>query len=1180
MNLSQTQEISKGADVTKMQKLKDAVQASREARTTDPAPAKYSIFTNLAANFQASREARSLPVRSPAVSPDGTQASREAREPSGILHGFHYIYQVCLYLVSLLLLLSNNIESNPGPPKYPCGVCSKAVGWNRPAIACDSCDTWYHKDCIQMSSCIYNTLANSSVSWICCNCGMPSFSSSLFDSILAPTENPFETLSSESNTSIITPNSPPGPPLTQSSPIRSRSGHNLKDSRLLKVITVNIQSILAKKTEWLELLASSNPDIVIGSETWLRPDILDNEVVPQEYKLFRKDRKDGYGGTLIAIRQSFITEEIEVRDQTLELCCSKISLIRNHPLIVCSVYRPPNRDIEYQERLCNEIRTIHENNKDAIIWVAGDFNLPDIAWKTESLDGNSYPKRISEITLEMTQDLDMEQMVHFPTRSLNTLDIFLTNRPTLINRCESIPGISDHESAVFLETHVTAKTAKPPRRKIHLWKRGDFDQIRQEIKSFSTHLQEHHSPNSTVDDLWKMIKSKIEEVIDKHVPSKMTSSRYNQPWINRDIIKLSRRKTKYFKKAINSQTPEDWSRYKELKKSLQKNCRIAHANYLQDIIGCDPDSKDKATSKKFWKYVKSLKQDNTGTSALKKNGISYSDAKSKSTILNEQFSSVFTRENTENPPTIMGPSQYPDIQDLHFNPNGVKKLLQNLNPHKAAGPDNIAPTILKECAIELAPIITLLFQTSLDNSTVPSDWKSAQITPLFKKGDRSKASNYRPVSLTSICSKVMEHIIHSHIMGHFDQYHILHDAQHGFRKRRSCESQLLLTVQDLAKGLDEKSQIDAILLDFSKAFDKVPHQRLGLKLDNYGVRGNILNWIKSFLTDRSQSVVCEGERSSQAPVLSGVPQGTVLGPLLFLAYINDMPTSIDSTIRLFADDALVYKTVKTTKDAQDLQKDLNLLQEWESKWQMEFNPDKCEVIRFTQKKKNVILSDYSIHGRTLQLVDQAKYLGITLDSKLNFNHHIDNICKKANRTRAFIHRNTKFCSRRTKIAAYNTLVRPQLEYCSTVWSPHTDTNIEKIQAVQRRAVRSVMNDWTTRRSNVQDNTKGSPTEMQKQLKWIPLEERRARAKIIMTYKIIKNLIDIPASHFTFNPRDTRQHNFIIYVTSVNTTMYLHSFFPSAIRLWNSISAYLVNSPSLDCLRGRLAKIRILPKASY
>ena len=229
----------------------------------------------------------------------------------------------------------------------------------------------------------------------------------------------------------------------------------------------------------------------------------------------------------------------------------------------------------------------------------------------------------------------------------------------------------------------------------------------------------------------------------------------------------------------------------------------------------------------------------------------------------------------------MSPGSYPDISAIIITLNGVINLLQDLKPYKANGPDKIPTRLLKECVKEIAPSLVLLYQASLKQSIVPTEWKHALVTPIFKKGDRSLASNYRPISLTSVCGKLLEHIIFSKIMDHLNLHNILSDAQHGFRSKCSCETQLLLTVHDFACGLNEGKQIDAIILDFTKAFDKVSHKHLCTKLHHYGIRGPTLDWIKDFLSNRSQQVILDGCSSESLLVTSGVPQGTFLAPCCF-----------------------------------------------------------------------------------------------------------------------------------------------------------------------------------------------------------------------------------------------------------------------------------------------------------
>ena len=509
----------------------------------------------------------------------------------------------------------------------------------------------------------------------------------------------------------------------------------------------------------------------------------------------------------------------------------------------------------------------------------------------------------------------------------------------------------------------------------------------------------------------------------RNVPSKMTSTRFNQPWINTDVKRLSRRKKRSFVRARNSGNIKDRERYHVLKKQSRVACKRALNEYLTDIISPQSTS----NPKRFWQYINSKRCDASGVAALKSpSGSLQLDSMQKANVLNQQFSSVFNSNEDISTIPYKDRSPYPSMGNISVSPAGVFKLLSELDPHKATGPDEIPTRLLKELAQELTPILTIFLQASLNQGKIPLDWKAANISPVFKSGDRHDPSNYRPISLTSVTCKMLEHIIHSNIMDHLDIHTILSDVQHGFRKKRSCTSQLTLAIHDLAKGIDNREQIDVILLDFSKAFDKVPHSRLLYKLDYYGIRGTLHNWLSDFLHNRTQRVILEGSISSSVNVASGVPQGSVIGPLLFLLFINDLPEclSTDCTVRLFADDCMIYKTIKSEADARILQQNLDALQCWETDWLMQFNPNKCKVLHLTNKRKP-LLNSYNIHGQPLANTNTAKYLGIHIQNNLSWNHHINQVAKKANSTSAFLQRNIHACPRKIKVLCYLTLLPDQ-----------------------------------------------------------------------------------------------------------------------------------------------------------
>ncbi|MEW8548727.1 MAG: reverse transcriptase family protein, partial [Candidatus Thiodiazotropha sp.] len=672
------------------------------------------------------------------------------------------------------------------------------------------------------------------------------------------------------------------------------------------------------------------------------------------------------------------------------------------------------------------------------------------------------------------------------------------------------------------EVAVKPIQVKQKHRKIHLFSKADWTMFRSKMKNYQAKFLLEHSDKS-VDQLWSDLTDNLEKFTDECIPSKVIKGKPSLPWISHEIKRLIRRRDKFYKayrKTGNSQLRE---KYLSLRHQIRKKIKDSHEAYLEGMLGLDDNinsGKGQVDSKKLFQFLKNSRTDQHGIPPMKTNDTLYTDMKDKANILNAQFQSVFTPlsplslkelslmkvQDLVDDKVIDQdhlPEEFtnstPVMPDIRISETGILHLLKNLKPKKAAGPDRIKPVVLQELREELAPILKVLFERSLDSGTVPSVWTSANVSPLFKKGDKSTAANYRPISLTCILCKVMEHIIASNIVKHLDSNGLMYDLQHGFRERRSCETQLASLIEDLARNSSQGKQTDLILLDFSKAFDKVNHSKLLLKLHSYGIRNSTLRWIQAFLSNRQQRVVVEGEESDSVPVPSGVPQGSVLGPILFLVYINDLPQDIVSQVRLFADDTAIYLTLETKHDSDHLQKDLDRLQAWETRWDMEFNPSKCQVVRVTSSRAP-INTVYTLHGQVLEAVTSARYLGVDISNNLSWNTHVDRVAANANRSLGFVKRNLKTKSPKIREMAYQTLVRPQLEYASAIWDPHTKEKTHKIEMVQRRAARWTMSDYA-RTTSV--------TSLLQQLGWQTLEERRNVARLCLFYKIVNGIVAVP-----------------------------------------------------------------------
>ena len=461
----------------------------------------------------------------------------------------------------------------------------------------------------------------------------------------------------------------------------------------------------------------------------------------------------------------------------------------------------------------------------------------------------------------------------------------------------------------------------------------------------------------------------------------------------------------------------------------------------------------KSNCKNFWSYINFKRKTRSGVAELHtksrgKVNVSSTDV-DKAEVLGEFFSSVFTIESDEKYPEMDTITPSVPFDNNKFETDDVNKLLKSLNTSKSPGPDQIHPKVLNELADVIDVPLCIIFNSSFESATVPEAWKVGQISALFKKGDKKFASNYRPVSLTSVICKTMEKLVRQRITKYMDSNNLFSNRRFGFISGRSTSLQLLNVLDQWTEALDNNGTIDAIKMDFMKAFDKVPHKILIHKLRSYGMSEQSCTWVESFLSQRKQRVHLNGKFSRWHGVTSGIPQGSVLGPILFVIFINDLPNSVSSTTYLFADDTKLYKNIKVENDWTILQEDLDSLFDWSAKWFLKFHPDTCKVLKIRNKRKVVddrsyTMKTYEGSVTSLEIVEGEKDVGVNVDSHLTFEKHMATQINKANQMVGLIRRSFKYMDYATFALLFKALVRPHLEYANSVWCQYRKKDIDAI----------------------------------------------------------------------------------------------------------------------------------------
>ena len=707
--------------------------------------------------------------------------------------------------------------------------------------------------------------------------------------------------------------------------------------------------------------------------------------------------------------------------------------------------------------------------------IIGDFNFPGVRWESGCCDSRGRP------FYDACSDAFLTQHVEGATHlSGNTLDLVLSSDPSLVRGVEMIGriGASDHET-LLVDVPLDALTRRASYT-MRNFNKANFGEMRRElIIDWEAALS-----GLSVDSMWTSIKSRINGTIEKFVPLKRIGLNRKPKWLNHEILMLIGKKRKAWSRWKECRSAENEREYKNLEKLVKRRIRNSKNNTERRVA---KDAKE--NPKAFFSYVNSSKKTRVKIGPLKdRSGEIVTDPLEQAGILNAHYATVFTRSMNDLP--VVESSMEEVIDDVDVSIERVKNTIDELKEISAPGPDNIGNKVIMELKEQLALPFSILFRKSLNDAEVPEEWKDSVVSPIFKKGVRSDPGNYRPVSLTCNTCKLLEKIIKGEVESHMER-HILSNSQHGFRRGRSPQTNLIEFMDHVTKWLDEGKSVDVIYFDFSKAFDKVCHKRLAVKMEAAGIRGKVKEWVCEWLRGRRQKVVVDGMESDWEDVVSGVPQGSVLGGTLFVLYVNDIDEGLGSFSRKFADDTKCARVVETVEDAEALQRDIDVMVDWARKWEMQFNVAKCKVLHIGRRNREFT---YTMDGVPLVEVKEEKDLGVWIQSDLKPGSQCERAAKAANATLGLITRSFHYRTKSILVPLYKVFVRPKLEYAISVWNPWLHKDEDVLEKVQKRLVRML--------SDVRAETY---EEKLKLAGLTTLRERRLRGDMIETFKTMRGI---------------------------------------------------------------------------
>ena len=983
--------------------------------------------------------------------------------------------------------------------------------------------------------------------------GTASFNPSLLENNLSGDIHPHPGPNSTSNSSSTSTNT------NISFPCNTKSN--------IRIAHLNIRSLKSREhfTLLKDSVVSNNFDIFTISETWLDSSVNNESIHIPGYTLYRQDRgphKPG-GGLCVYIKKNYKVSSLEnvssVSDNNFQQLWLKVQSRCYKSFVICTVYRPPSTPLNFIDDLANSLIESLLSGLDVII--LGDLNCNLLQDNAESRALNDF-----------CSTFNLTQLINKPTRATENgeslIDVVMTTNEKLIASNDVLMStISDH-NLVYISLKLKKPRIKPCYVTIRSYTNYSADNFLRDLSYAPFHIISLFDDFNDQVDVFNEL---FLEVLSQHAPVKRVKIRSKpNPFITPEIRQLMRTRDQWRKLAGKTNDPFHWNGYRFFRQEVKREIRVAEKVHVRTQI---LDSNGNSNS--IWKIINRClprKQQDSFMASEDPTGLANE--------LNDFFTSVGSitaqkardlslhhglNVNLDVPtPLHISTDVSPELFVLHqVTENQVERVIRSLPSNKAPGMDKISSRILKDSLPSTLTTITHIVNNSFVTNTFARAWKTAEVTPILKCGNPDVPNNYRPISLLPIVSKVTERLVHGQLMEHLIRNNKLAAHQSGNRKLHSTETALLYVTDQLLQAMDNKKVSIMVLLDMSKAFDSIRHDILLSKLQNLDFSQGALDWFQSYLSNRQQCVRIGDAVSKVLPLEFGVPQGSILGPVLFTIYVNDLLSVPKRCLSAsYVDDCKLYLSFSPAElptSILALNEDLTRISQWCCKNSLLINPDKTKVLAVGLPQLLKKLSSFSItlFDKEITPVPVVKDLGVLLDTRLSYNQHITEIASKCLFKLYQINRIKHLLDRKTLLLVINSFVFSKLQYCSTVWSNTSSSNIDKLQKVQNFAGRIILG--LRKYDHISDGLRS--------LKWLPIREKLILNDATMMHKCINKLVpdylaDMFKSRSQVHNRQTRSSGALdIPLCRLSTGQ--RSFAFRGAKLWNSLND---NIKSLKCPR--------------